>query len=58
VLGQRVAAPLRRAALAPGHHHAVWDGALPDGRPAPSGVYLLRLSAAGEVRTGRVVLAR
>lgn len=42
-------------ACAPGQYSVTWDGRAEDGSPAPSGVYFVRLSAAGvpgaEVRT-------
>ncbi|MBM3319898.1 MAG: metallophosphoesterase [Candidatus Eisenbacteria bacterium] len=41
-----------------GAHEASWDGLLPDGSRAPSGVYLALLSAQGEVLNRKVVLAR
>jgi len=37
---------------------AAWDGQDASGRPAPSGAYLVRLDAGGELRQGRVMLAR
>jgi hypothetical protein len=55
VLGQRVAAPLDRAPLAPGYHTVVWDGVTYRGAAAPSGVYLLRLAVGQEVVTQRIV---
>lgn len=58
VLGQRVAAPLDRAPLAPGYHAVVWDGKISGGDQAPCGVYLLRLVAGGDVLTRRLILVR
>ncbi|MFB3908570.1 MAG: right-handed parallel beta-helix repeat-containing protein [Candidatus Eisenbacteria bacterium] len=42
----------------PGVVHASWDGLLSGGRRAAPGVYWVRADAGGEVRTGKVVLAR
>lgn len=36
----------------------IWNGRTDDGRPVASGVYLVRLTGGGEVRGGRVVLAK
>jgi hypothetical protein len=58
VLGQRVATLLDRTALRPGYHTSIWDGRMTSGRPAPSGVYLVRLVSGREVLTRRLVLAR
>src|SRR2546426_1404504 len=58
VLGQRVAAPLQRASLAPGYHTLVWDGRTAAGRPVPSGVYLMRLAAGEDALTRRLILIR
>jgi hypothetical protein len=44
--------------LEAGAHSAAWDGRDSDGRPAASGVYLLRLEAEGRVSTRRMTLAR
>jgi hypothetical protein len=35
-----------------------WDGRAADGRPAPAGVYLARVTAGTEVRSGRICLLR
>ena len=35
-----------------------WDGRAADGRPAPAGVYLARVVAGAEVRSGRICLVR
>jgi subtilisin family serine protease len=42
---------------AAGRHQATWSGEV-DGRPAPSGVYFLRMRAAGISLTRRIVVAR
>ena len=52
VSGRRVAA-WSRVALAAGPHEVAWD-ALAGGRAVGAGVYFVRLSAAGQVRTRRV----
>lgn len=43
---------------AAGRHEATWLGRDDDGRPQPSGVYLVRLEAAGVVSSARVTLVR
>ena len=58
VLGERVATLMDRTPLEPGYHAMLWDGTRSNGGPAPSGVYLVRLVAGGEVRSGRLVLVR
>jgi hypothetical protein len=58
VTGQRVAAPLDRVALEPGFHSAIWDGTTSEGGPAPSGVYLLRLTSGGTALSRRLILVR
>lgn len=42
----------------PGQHTAVWDGCDTTGVPAASGVYFVRLEAAGHVRTSKIVLLK
>ncbi len=46
------------APLAAGRHTVGWNGEDRDGNAAPSGIYLVRLRAGGEVRTRKIVLAR
>jgi hypothetical protein len=58
VLGQRVATLADRTPFAPGYHSVVWDGSLPGGGAAPSGVYLLRLTTDGDALTTRMILVR
>ncbi len=41
-----------------GTHRVIWDGRDSNGRCIASGVYFVRLEAAGEVRTGKIVLLR
>jgi len=41
-----------------GPRSVVWDGTDGSGRPAGAGVYLCRLTTAGAVRTGKVILSR
>lgn len=48
-------APVPRAA---GVQEVAFDGRGRDGRPLPAGVYLYRVSAGSEVRTGKMVVAR
>jgi YVTN family beta-propeller protein len=55
--GREVARPLD-GWLDAGEHAVTWNGATDAGAALPRGVYFVRLEAAGEVRTGRLVLAR
>lgn len=48
-------APTSRGA---GSQEVAFDGKGRDGKPLPSGVYLYRVSAGSEVRTGKMVVAR
>jgi hypothetical protein len=44
--------------LAPGRHQIAWDGRAESGQPVPPGVYLYRLSLAGESGTHRSTATR
>lgn len=55
VSGRRVAGPARTA-FVPGVREIVWQGMM-DGHPAPSGIYLLRLTGNGQTVLRKVVLA-
>jgi hypothetical protein len=55
--GRRIATLVDRE-LTPGSHEAVWRGLDDRGRRAPSGVYLFRLAAGGDVARQRVVLVK
>ena len=44
--------------VAGGSRNAMWDGRDSTGRPAPSGVYLVRLTAPGVVRAGKIALVK
>jgi flagellar hook assembly protein FlgD len=44
--------------LTGGHHRFVWDPDAAGGRAAPSGVYLLQVVSADDVRSARVTLLR
>jgi flagellar hook assembly protein FlgD len=57
VLGRRVKI-LTEAAWEPGYHSAVWDGRSASGNMVASGVYFIRLEAAGEAKTTQVTVAR
>jgi len=41
-----------------GEHLTMWDGRNDAGRPAASGVYVLRLQSGRQVRSGRVMLLK
>ncbi|MCK4412381.1 MAG: hypothetical protein KAY32_02435 [Candidatus Eisenbacteria sp.] len=41
-----------------GDHRVIWDGRDQRGRQVPTGAYVLRLRAAGETRTARLLLVR
>ncbi len=58
VLGRRVRTLRDEARAGPGRFRVVWDGADDRGRPAASGVYLVRLTAGADRTSGRVVLVR
>jgi hypothetical protein len=55
--GRRVA-ELRRGTFGPGRHAVTWPGRDQQGRPVASGVYLVRLSAAGLEAVQTVTLVR
>jgi len=57
VHGRRIAV-LTDGVLPAGEHRAAWNGRTAQGQPAAPGVYLARLTADGEVRTCKIVLAR
>ncbi len=58
VAGRRVRCLLTGWSHEPGSHEVRWDGRDESGAALPSGTYLLRLEAGGEVRTSRVALIR
>lgn len=45
-------------AVAPGDHDYLWDGLGADGRPAPSGLYLVRITTPADTHSRPLVLAR
>lgn len=57
-LAGRLVATLVDRPLPAGRHEAVWDGRDASGRAMPSGVYLSRLEAGGQVARGRMTLVR
>jgi hypothetical protein len=57
VAGQRLRV-LVDEVLPTGHHRVRWDGRNADGREVGSGVYLVRLEAAGQAQLRRVALVR
>ena len=56
--GGRLVKVLRSGPAGAGEQHAVWRGADELGRPVAAGVYFVKLAAAGEVATRRIVLLR
>ena len=57
LLGQRVSL-LRDDYAEAGKHLLIWDGRWDDGRPADSGIYLLRVHANGGEVTRKIVIVR
>ncbi|UCD63376.1 MAG: T9SS type A sorting domain-containing protein [Candidatus Zixiibacteriota bacterium] len=57
VLGQRVSV-LSSGVQPAGWHRAHWEGSLPDGRAAPSGVYFYRLKGDGVSEVRKMVLIK
>jgi flagellar hook assembly protein FlgD len=57
ILGQRVVT-LVDEELAVGHHQYMWNGRLPSGTPAPSGVYLYRLWCGDQVISKKMLLVK
>jgi hypothetical protein len=51
-------ATLAQGARTPGEHHVVWNGRDASGAFSPSGIYFLRLQAAGEESQARLVVVR
>jgi expansin (peptidoglycan-binding protein) len=56
--GRLRATLLEAAVLGAGRHELAWDGRDGEGRPAPGGLYLFRLEAAGEVAVRKAVLLK
>jgi hypothetical protein len=54
----RLIRSLRTGALKAGDHTAVWDSLDRQGRPAPAGLYLFRLSGSGKALITRAVLVK
>jgi FlgD Ig-like domain len=57
IAGRRVT-ELLRGELGPGTHELIWTGSDDRGGSVASGVYVLRVTAAGEIATRRMVLVR
>jgi hypothetical protein len=57
-LSGRLLATLVDEQLAAGNHHTLWNGRDESGQELPSGIYLLRLEASGQVVCGSVTLLR
>jgi hypothetical protein len=58
VSGRRVTSVLAGAHVPAGEHVARWDGCDAAGRPVAPGIYLFRLTAGAESRSGRLVVVR
>ncbi|MFO7768342.1 MAG: M14 family zinc carboxypeptidase [bacterium] len=59
VRGRRVATPFRGTLESRDYSgYLTWDGSLSGGEPAPSGIYILRLSAAGQSASRKVIILR
>lgn len=56
--GRAVATLLEARVLEAGRHALAWDGRNDTGRPAPGGLYLLRLEAAGGVQVRKAALLK
>jgi hypothetical protein len=54
----RAVADLGMRRLAPGLNRVAWDGRVSDGRPAGSGVYVVRFESPGHVWSDRLTLVR
>ncbi|HEY6572189.1 MAG TPA: FlgD immunoglobulin-like domain containing protein, partial [Candidatus Eisenbacteria bacterium] len=54
----RLARVIFAGSLKQGRHTLTWDGKLRNGAKAAAGVYLLKLNAAGEVRTRKIVVVK
>jgi len=57
-LAGRELARLAEGTYSSGWHRVTWNGSVRDGRPAPNGVYLVRLVSGATRRTVQVVLLR
>jgi len=57
-LAGRLLRELQAGELAAGVHACIWDGADREGRPLASGVYVYRVVAGAEARSGKLVLVR
>jgi hypothetical protein len=57
-MGGRLVTTLVAAVVPAGSHSVTWNGRDTDGRDVPSGVYVLRLEAGGQVAHGRMTLVR
>ncbi len=54
----RLVALIADQVLPAGDHSATWNGLVDDGRPAPAGFYVVRVTAGDEVKTRKVLLTR
>ena len=57
ILGE-VVKSVFRGYVQPGHYETVWDGTLANGKDAPAGIYISRLSALGVTRYQRMILLK
>ena len=56
--GRKVTTPLRREVLRCSDNEVTWDSRDGSGRRLPSGIYFIRLEAAGEVHSQKITLLR
>ena len=54
----RMVMPLTRAVRNPGSYTLTWNGMAEHGRKAPAGTYILRIVAAGEVISHKIVMVK
>ncbi len=57
VLGRKLRT-LRLGLFSPGGHKLVWDGRFEDGRPAPSGIYVIRFASESVTLSRKLLLLR
>lgn len=58
VMGRKIRTLIAEKSFAPGTHEAEWDGRTDNGAIAGSGVYFMRLRAAGRTQVQKIVLTK